>query len=383
MTSIEWTDESWNPIRAYSAKNPKQIGWHCEKVSPGCSRCYAEAMNRRLGTRRPYIPRDLGVSPGVKLYVDRDVLFRPLRWKKPRRIFVCSMTDLFGRFVEEDWIDQVFAIAAICYWHTFQILTKRPERAREWFADWGHNWERREFVAAVAEALTDDKGERLRIWDPRGPERHRYPRPDLPGARIEIRRAWPGWPLPNVWLGTSAETQDLWNERVRALLDVPAAVRWVSAEPLLEEVVPRLCRLCGNVTHYCHADPDDPSARIDWVVVGGESGPRARPMDINWARRIVEHCRPRGTPVFVKQLGARPYQTKDADVQLGTDGALATIFDRAAVRSRQREGWTLTHTPDGRSRYVRPVELEDSKGGDPEEWPFDLRVRQWPKEGAA
>jgi protein gp37 len=144
-SAIEWTDASWNPIRASVATpNGIKIGWHCEHASEGCRNCYAEAFNRRLGTGFDYKPGHL-VRPGphhgdlprgdVSVFLDETMLLRPLKWKKPRKIFVCSMTDLFGRFVTDEMIVRMFAVMALCPQHQFQVLTKRGERMRTWAND--------------------------------------------------------------------------------------------------------------------------------------------------------------------------------------------------------------------------------------------------------
>src|SRR5258708_16196189 len=122
-SAIEWTDATWTPIRART----DNVGWHCEHVSEGCRNCYAEGINRRLGT-------GLSFKPALKpaLFLDEKMLLAPLKWKKPRTIFVCSMTDLFADFVRDEWIDRMFAVMALCPQHRFQVLTKRAQRMREY-----------------------------------------------------------------------------------------------------------------------------------------------------------------------------------------------------------------------------------------------------------
>jgi len=304
-TNIEWTDNSWNPIRARNV-NTGKVGWHCQKVSPGCENCYAAAMNRRLGTGEPYTPRAL--VGGDHLFLDEKMLTEPLRWRKPRKVFVCSMTDLFADFVPDEWLSRVWETMRKAGGHTFQILTKRSKRMRAW----------------------------VRSGD-------------------EI--------LPNVWLGVSAEDQQRLDERVPELLATPAAVRFVSAEPLLAplDVSGYLWPTCLHwAADYATADDaiaagafaeKKPQALVaagrkflKWVIVGGESGPGARPMDVDWARDIIEQCRVAGVACFVKQLGAKP-------------------SDSAAQ-----------HLP------VDVMLVKHPKGGDPEEWPEDLRVREMPAE---
>lgn len=129
-SKIEWTDASWTPIRARNVDTGK-VGWHCEHVSEGCRHCYAEGINKRLGTGLSYKPGLVGPG-GAEIFRDEKMLLAPVRWKRPRMIFVCSMTDLFAEFVSDEMIDRVFAVMALCPQHTFQVLTKRPKRMREW-----------------------------------------------------------------------------------------------------------------------------------------------------------------------------------------------------------------------------------------------------------
>lgn len=225
MSGIEWTDVTWNPVTG------------CSKVSPGCDECYMFAQYPRL---KAMGVRGYEEQPdAVKLLPER--LAQPYRWRKPRRVFVCSMADLFHRDVPFDFIAQVFATMALNKHHTFQVLTKRPGRAAAFHEDriltWGESWQ---------------------------------------------------WPK-NVWIGTSVEMQK-YAPRIDVIDRIPAAVRFVSMEPLLELV---------DISHYLWA------GKLDWVIVGGESGPRARRMDPYWAEWIVKDCNNIGIPVFFKQFGGR------------------------------------------------------------------------------
>lgn len=235
MTRIQWTETTWNPVTG------------CDQVSPGCDNCYAMRMARRLkamGQPKYQTDGDPRTSgPGFGVAVHEDVLTHPLRWRNPRRVFVNSMSDLFHTDVPDEFIARVFAVMSATPKHTYQILTKRHARMR---------------------ALLNS--EQFQQFD----------------------RNQQDWPLPNVHLGVSAETQQWASIRVPALVDTPAAVRWVSAEPLLGPL-----DLRPWLPH------------LDWVVVGGESGPGARPLDLGWVRRIVADCQAAGTAVFVKQLGFR------------------------------------------------------------------------------
>ena len=237
-TKIEWTEATWNPVTG------------CTKVSQGCKHCYAEREWPRLTKLVPaYAGRAFS---DVRCHPER--LEQPLRWKKPRRIFVNSMSDLFHEDVPVDFIEQVFDMMKRCPQHTFQILTKRAGRMQ--FILWSElDWE----------------------------------------------------PLPNVWLGVSVEDQATADERIPLLLDTPAAVRWISAEPLLNDLDIRwwlqekmLRPGVMNGAAYINSHMDN---RLDWVVVGGESGPKARPMHPDWARSLRDQCAAAGVPFLFKQWG--------------------------------------------------------------------------------
>lgn len=261
FSHIEWTDATWNPL----------LG--CDKCSEGCKLCYAIRTAWRLQHNpNPTIAKayeglvekrpdgSLNWTGRINLIPER--LREPMGWAKPRRIFVNSQSDLFHPEVPDDYIDQVFAVMAICTRHTFQILTKRPERMKEYLLD---PW-------------------RLdRIYD------HWH---SFTGSAREAQ----GWPLPNVWLGTSVENQKAADSRIPHLVDTPAAVRFLSCEPLLGPVDP--CFTNGLV----HGE-DAADYRVDWVIVGGESGQNARPMNPDWARSLRDQCQAAGVPFFFKQFG--------------------------------------------------------------------------------
>lgn len=294
-THIEWTDATWNVINGCSLK------------SPGCERCYAMLL---AATRLKHHPSRAGLArmhnghaqwTGEVRFNDK-VLLDPLHWRRPRKIFVCAHGDLFHEKVPDEWIDRVFAVMALCQHHVFQVLTKRPERMR----DYAHAlvtgnrsiWkEARDLglnAAGVAEAMT------MLDW-----------------GGYEWRGAKP---LPNVWLGVSVEDQKRADERIPILLDTPAAVRWLSCEPLLGPV--DLTDVAGNVPEYGTAKahgtdvltPHNRSLRpqIDWVVVGGESGSGARPMHPQWARSLRRQCANAGVPFLFKQWGEwQPFDSDD------------------------------------------------------------------------
>lgn len=263
-TGIEWTDATWNPVTG------------CDKVSPGCDNCYAETFAERWrGTPGHYF------ETGFDVQLRADKLALPLRWTRPRRIFVNSMSDLFHDKVPDDYIAEVFAVMACNYlWdrptHTFQLLTKRHGRMRSLLLS-------EDFRASVARKVG------MRSED---------------GDSAHDAVYYHFWPLPNVWLGVSAEDQKRADLRIPALLDTPAAVRFVSAEPLLGPI--------ELIEHFGSAPAVGGTAALDWVIVGGESGPGARPMHPAWARSLRDECVTGGVPFLFKQWGEWRW-TREAD----------------------------------------------------------------------
>jgi protein gp37 len=256
-SDIEWTDASWTPIRAKNLATGK-LGWHCEHDTTGCIHCYSEAMNLRLGTGLPFKP---GHRKDIEIFLDEKMLQAPFHWKKPRMVFVCSMTDLFAEFMKDEWINEIFAVIRHCPQHTFQVLTKRAERLLHYSRD------------------------------------NRHPE---------------SWPLSNVWFGVSCERQEEADERIAFLLQTPAVVRFISAEPLLAPIDLRSIRWPKD--HIGFPESDDLSdgrdglrlingTKLDWVIVGGESGYDARPMHPEWARNIRDQCAAAGVEFFFKQWG--------------------------------------------------------------------------------
>jgi protein gp37 len=340
-TTIEWCDRVWNPVTG------------CTKVSPGCAHCYAEGIADRFwSTQYPpvetfptsFFPDGRRPRAFTDVMTHATRLDQPLRWKKPARIFVNSMSDLFHDDVPDDFIDQAFAVMALAPQHTFQVLTKRAERMRAYIQS---RAEKTSFHVRLHAILTN--------------------------ARNEGSTPQHSWPLPNVWLGVSVENQLVADERIPVLLHTPAAVRFISAEPLLGPVnLTRIEHVGPGATGTCFLDVMKgqgcsiggvwPYGRLDWVIVGGESGPQARPCDICWVRAIVIRCQAAHVPVFVKQLGSDP---RDA----------AAERDDMCARETWPEGWMPTI---GGRRVWRP-DLSSRKGGDPSEWPEDLRVREFPQ----
>ena len=327
-TGIEWTDETWNPVTG------------CTKVSPGCAHCYAERLAPKVFAGQTTVDRVTLFTrkrkfEDVRCHEDR--LDQPLRWRRPRKVFVNSMSDLFHEDVPDAFIDRVFAVMALAPQHTFQILTKRAERMRAYMTTplRGHT------------SIPVEIG-KLREW---------FHRPTN----------WT-WPHSNVWLGVSVENQHFADERIPLLLQTPAAVRFISAEPLLAPV--DLHRI-QNPKDGFHASAlqgqhDDNfyefDRALDWVIVGGESGRGARPFDLAWARSIVQQCKDAGVPVFVKQVGASPVVVCPSCVGRGSDDPTADDYCGNCLGCHRQSVISIGH----------------QKGGDPSEWPGDLRVREFP-----
>lgn len=274
QSKIEWTDATWNPIHAENRKTGG-IGHFCEHVSDGCKNCYAERFQPRVANPVRYARQD---RDKVRLFLDEAVLTQPLRWRSPRMIFVCSMTDLFAEFVPDEWIDRVFAVMALCPQHTFQPLTKRSARMRAYAGDDDTHSRVGTIMAEMWKApLTADQ-----------------------------------WPLPNVWLGVSCEDQEWANARIPDLLATPAAVRFISAEPLLgpldlTQVKHQLAPQSYEIASVLEGDDgfglNKQRSRLDWVIAGGESGPKARPVHPDWFRSLRDQCAAAGVPFFFKQWG--------------------------------------------------------------------------------
>ncbi len=335
-SNIEWTDATWNPV----------VG--CTRVSAGCDHCYAVAMTHRLEqiARDPVAACDrrgnyTGLTVlngkgdrhfnGTVRCVD-EALTVPLKWRKPRRIFVNSMSDLFHKSVPFEFVAAVFGVAAAARRHTFQILTKRPERAAQFFE---FMRDRRGRIAASIASPVAACCDALHSFTGSIYNTDYFPDDDA-------------WPLPNVWLGASCEDQAAADERIPHLLRCPAAVRFLSCEPLLGPIdLTNIGEHDGRPMSALLRHPvvdDEPGGQgIDWVIVGGESGPKARPSSINWINSISTQCQEARVPLFVKQLGSRP---------------------------------VVTSTPSGEPEAYP---LRDRKGADPDEWPAHLRSRrQWP-----
>jgi protein gp37 len=259
-SAIEWTDATWNPVTG------------CSKVSPGCANCYAERLSLRFGWSK-YPWSAAYAAENVVLHPER--LDAPLRWRRPRVIFVNSMSDLFHERVPFEFVSRAFQIMAACRQHTFQILTKRPERMAEWFA--ATKVEGPDFTGLAAVSMPDSVYTTLTD----------------------------AWPLSNVWLGTSVEDQRRAEERIPHLLRCPAAMRFLSCEPLLTEVDLSPWLVYEGEHHRAEAMLAEYGASqpLGWVIAGGESGPGARPAHPDWFRSLRDQCQAAGVPFFFKQWG--------------------------------------------------------------------------------
>jgi protein gp37 len=325
QTEIAWTDATWSPV----------VG--CTAASPGCSNCYAREMHERrhkayrAGAKMPA----QYAKPFSMVQIFEDRLQIPSRWKKPRRIFVCSQSDLFHPDVPLEFILRVFSTMASTPRHTYQVLTKRPERMLEFCRTYG----------------------------------------------IGSGNRWPS----NVWAGVTTEDQTGANERVPLLLQIPAAVRFVSYEPGIGPVDFRHLRsplmldaLKPSISGH-HDDINNPR-HIDWVIIGGESGSKARPFDLEWGRSIIAQCKAAGVSCFVKQMGRRPNERAENVHTIGANGPKDTdnLLDLMTNPPPPR-GWTrINDIPSGTSWLQRHPKFRSLDGRDPSEWPEDLRVRQWP-----
>jgi protein gp37 len=264
------------------------------------------------------------------------------------------MGDLFHEDITNEQIAAVFGVMAATPQHTYLLLTKRPKRMVEWFA-----WleEARHEVSATPRDFCElmSQGPLNRV----------------------VETGDDTWPLPNVWVGVSAEDQETLEERWEQLRQVPAVVRWLSYEPAIGSMRLSHEMLTGLDDEY---PEEGVGTKLDWVVVGGESGHGARSCNVNWIRLVVEQCQKAGVPVHVKQLGARPYETKPTPSGCGFDpwDMLSRNPRDEAAHKGWFKGWTLVKTATG-SQFVRYPKISDRKGAVMDDWPQELRIRDWPE----
>lgn len=326
-TKIEWTEATWNAVTG------------CTKVSPGCDRCYAETFAERWrGTPEHYFEK------GFDVQLREDKLSLPFHWRKPRKVFVNSMSDLFHKDVPDWYVIEVFAVMALTPQHTYQLLTKRHARMRallntpEFWYKVGRRARHRCYDnAAAANYLRDGRN----IYDTSVWEQLRH--------------------LDNVWLGVSVENQQWADTRIPALLDTPAAVRFISAEPLLGPIrlsaawidIPAEARPVTAMDLLGVGLPN----RLDWVIVGGESGHGARAMHPDWVRSLRDQAVAAKVPFFHKQWGEwgpAPFIVRVCDPEVGWTGTEAELA--AAKRTAEAQGATHVHTgnsyvEDGEQRF--------------------------------
>jgi protein gp37 len=290
-TKIEWADATWTPLQA-RRRDTGKTGVHCVKVSEECKNCYSERHNQRsLPAHGTGLPFTVLSTEKVEMFLNPDILEHPLRWKRPRTIFVCSQTDLFGEFVPDELIDRVFTVMALCPQHRFLVLTKRAERMHQYCSS---NENAMLMAGVLGLAVAGIKGSKL--------------------THTHVDDGLTGFSLQNVWLGVTAGTQKTANERIPWLLKTPAAERFLSAEPLLEALdltnilwhgdhYNSVDALRGGINHPLHGVIKQPIGKLGWVVTGGESGPGARPMHPDWARSLRDQCVAAGVPFHFKQWG--------------------------------------------------------------------------------
>jgi protein gp37 len=323
-SKIEWTDATWNPVTG------------CTPVSAGCANCYARRMARRLAGRfgYPEAPHYFDVT----LHPDR--LEQPLRWRKPRMVFPCSMSDLFHKDVSFRYIASVWAVMRAAKRHTFQILTKRPARMLKFLSscgEWGgwitHNGTPPSAYGGTGIVIGDDEN----------------------------------WPLSNIWLGVTAENQKAADERIPILLQMPAAVRFVSCEPLLGAIDLWMLEGCER-REVLREELGIPVVEritefpgLDWIIVGGESGPNARPMHPDWARSLRDRCQE--VPFFFKQWG----EWWPVDQGCGSFIDDLTVRPRLIVIDKTGDGppehWPLLDDDDNKYGFVPLVRVGKSRAG--------------------
>jgi protein gp37 len=333
-TSIEWTHRpetggasggfTWNPIHAHSDRlnhlGTLKTGNFCTKISPGCANCYASRINVARGNGLEYTVPNLEKA---KFYLDEKELSAPLRHKEPATIFVGDMFDLFHEAIPSKFIAEVFWVMGAAKQHVFQVLTKRADRMQQLLTQ--------EFAF------------------------NKSPLPQWAPSK---------WPFPNIWLGTSVESQKYADERIPLLLQTPAAVRFLSVEPMLEAV-----DLIGkdwqdSALHQYEQDP-----KIDWVICGGESGPGARPFNLAWAESLMEQCQDAGVAFFMKQIGSVP----TLDEKIWSDR-----YSPMRGLAADKKYWLKASHDKRAPKGEVPLLVKNSKGGDPSEWPAHLRIRQFP-----
>jgi len=317
-TKIPYCDYTWNPVTGRTHDGA------------GCDQCWARSLHEMRHKAHlngnKMAPQYAHPFNFIQLHKER--LTEPIKIRKPSKIAVCLGGDLFHDDVPDSFIEQVYVVMALCPQHTFQVLTKRPERRRKWYAgldgEDGEGWR-----SAVVEGCAQNLFATL------------YPE----HAKNVDEWLAVNLPLKNVWEGVSVWGQSSADEFIPLLLQTPSAIKWVSAEPIL-----------GPIEFSRIVMPD-----LDWWVVGGESGPHARPCDVAWIRSMVEQCKVAGVACFVKQLGAVPMESE--------------VNWRGRAMTRLLSARNARRVPDD----MVPLLYRATAGADPSEWPTDLQIREFPE----
>jgi protein gp37 len=303
-TKIEWATHVWNPVTG------------CTKVSAGCKNCYAERLHKRMHAMMP----SKYAESFSKVQCHEDVLLQPFKWKKHRRVFVNSMSDLFHEDVPDIFIKFVFSIMASLPDHEFLVLTKRPERMRKIVSemDWVHG---------------------LYLWEKQILHNN--------CLGVGVKSVNGNFVPPNVWLGVSVENQETANERIPLLLQTPAAIRFLSCEPLLEFIDLELDEMDIALEPGSYGPNENILGPIHWVIAGGESGRLARPMAPNWVKFIKDQCFAANVPFFFKQWGEwlPSYQAGERSGE--NVNAHKTIGDRWATNSKLVGGQNMVKVGKG------------------------------------
>jgi protein gp37 len=319
-TSIEWTDFTSNPLKFRDEAG--NVVWGCVHASPGCMHCYAETLAKRYGRGGPF-----NVQTMAKLtpFLDEKELHKMLTYKPAsgKRCFIGDMTDVFGPWVPDELLDRLFAVMALRKDVTWQVLSKRSERMCDYMTSGGSRQGMSGRWGAWIDASFDLERDGI-----------------VPSCFRDGSGKW--FPCKNIWLGVSVEDQQRADERIPHLLQTPAAVRFISAEPLIASV-----ELMPNWFRRDPISGVDYGHGLDWVIVGGESGAGARACRVNWINELVSQCQHSAVPVFVKQLGTKPRVVAECP------------FDNVGPE-------------------LAVLDLKSHKGNDMSEWPEDLRVRQFP-----
>jgi protein gp37 len=365
-TLIEWSDESWNPIRARRVGDGK-VGWWCAKVSEACKFCYSEKQNvvagnnpGRFGNGVRYA---LDQQVKVEIFLHEDTLSKPLSWRKGKKIFPCSMTDLYGDWVPDSWLDQMYAVMALTPQHFYIVLTKRSERRLGYLSN-------PQTPVRIARAMEREIPDNLDHYESEG----------LAAGAVPINKgthknSYPlfpeQWPISNVIEMGSFGTQEEADKIIPILLQTPAAARGLSVEPMLEaislEELPNVSGIGRYLNCLSNAGVDHGAeipTKIDWVICGGESGPGARPLNLAWPESLLQQCQAADVPFFFKQFGSNP----QVNYQRWLTSDLSRGGSPESISIHLKQG----------AENVR-IALRDRKGGDPSEWPEHLRVREWPK----